>query len=1102
MLPPSIATPSPPVRLLRVTAAVLALMLAGAAAAALADSPLIEVDYRSTVSAADMIYRSPAAAPVEGQPIGNGRMGTLVWTTPDSVNFQINRCDVFAVNKNASGKRDGPTDYAGGVARVTINVGGPALDRGDGFLQRLSLYDAECSLSGNQVRVRCFVFAKSDILAIEIDDQRQTPQPIRAELAMWRPPDVRHGDHRAQYQWVRNGPMIGVVQQFTEKDHHCASAVALHIPTGAATYVEPDVEGGEKSRPIGNMLASRFSVSTLTKNRARIPMTISNLQNGTYELTTYHHDSLGGGIWDSITVNGVTVTNVATSTGDGPDRVGKAFFKFEVKQNTANVLFTKSAANGADGDSAVTGFALTRIAASEAKTPGRDGNQQQAATLLVDFQANGSSDGSSQLAVDEVGWEKWTNPNTSITFLPQTVRYQSVIGIAGKVDVTVGADLDQNIAPGIFPQWRNRAPITHVPEKRKRQLVLPAARGKRTVFVSSAASFAPDTDLPRQAFALLDNHTRQADAYDNLRARHVGWWSDFWSRTFVHLTSEDGVAQFMARLRTLHLYYMASSSRGALPAKWNGSLFSVNGDKRYWGAQYWIWTTAISHHPLYAADATELADPYFNMYVKQLPAARQAARQRWGVQHGAYFMEAGPFDGPVILPPVIAQEYQDVYLGRKTVQELSPAALALGQYECVLTQFADGHRFRGIAGRYSFVSHYVACGSDLAVQAWWRYRYSGDKSFLRTHAYPLLRDTLELYRGLARKEDDGKYHLYGLNQQEGFWGINDGVVDLGAIRGTAPLAIRAAEILGVDAELRDKWREFLKHLTPYPMGRDPGSQALGRGMMADDVWSVGHLGDVKRGGKPGATLAWPIFTFEDWTLETRDPRLDRIVRKIGELNDSRVAIANGSRQPGTHSTLVMGSRIGRGDDLPAMTASYYWGSNPLPNGFSEFEGKTAHSIEILGCIATTLQEGLIQSISPRPGQPEIINILPAWPRHWDATFRLLTRGGFLVTVSCRAGRLEFVEVESRWGEPCRLRNPWAQPCRLARSSPSAGDSGRLFDGDVLEFTTTQGHVYRLLPEDAAQPEPRRVAPRRVTEPTSYSFKLSNGNVVSATLGRP
>ena len=1090
-----------PIRLV-VTAASLTLMLAWESSAALADSTLIEVDYRATVSAADMIYKSPAEAPVEGQPIGNGRMGTLVWTTPDSVNFQINRCDVFAVNRNASGKRDGPTDYGGGVARVTIDVGGAALGRGKAFLQRLSLYDAECTLNGNQVRVRCFVSAESDILAIEIDDQRATPQPIRADLSMWRAPDVRHGAHRARYQWVRSGPMIGVVQQFTEKDHRCASAVALHSPAAGVVYREPVPAVGARRGPIGNMLASRFSVSKLTKAQARIPMAISNLQNGDYELTTYHHDSLGGGVWDSITVNGVTVDNVVTSTGDGPDRVGQAIFKFQVTRNVANVLFTKSAANGAGGDSAVTGFALRRIVPSDQKNLRRDRDHAQAATLLVDFQANGSSDGSTQTAVDEVGWKKWTNPNKSAVFVSQTVRFQSVIGVDGTVDVTIGADLDQNVAPGVFPQWRNRAPITHVPERRTRQLVLPPVRGKRTVFVSSAGSFAAAADVRREAFALLENNAKHEGLYDALRDPHVAWWSNFWSRTFVHLTSDDGVAQFMARLRNLHLYYMASSSRATLPAKWNGSLFSVNGDKRYWGAQYWIWTTAISHHPLYAADATELADPYFNMYVKQLPAARHAARQRWGVKQGAYFMEAGPFDGPVVLPPAIAQEYQDVYLGRKTVKDLSPAALALGQYECVLAQFADGHSFRGIAGRYSFVSHYVACGSDLAVQAWWRYRYTGDKAFLRTHAYPLLRDTLELYRGLARKETDGKYHLYGLNQQEGFWGINDGVVDLGAIRGTAPLAIRAAEILDVDVELPPKWREFLDNLPPYPMGGDPGSQALGAGIMADDVWSVGHLGDVKRGGRPGATLAWPIFTFEDWTLETRDPGVDRIVRRIGELNYSRVAIANGGRQPGTHATLVMGSRIGRGDDLPAMTASYYWGSNPLPNGFSEFEGKTAHSIEILGCVATTLQEGLVQSVSPRPGQPEIINILPAWPRHWDATFRLLTRGGFLVTVSYRGGRLEFVEVKSRFGEPCRLRNPWGQPCRLDHIASFAGGSRRLFAGDVLEFNTAKDHVYRLLPQDAQQPAPRRVTSRRVTEPTSYSFKLSNGNIVSATLGRP
>jgi len=31
----------------------------------------------------------------------------------------------------------------------------------------------------------------------------------------------------------------------------------------------------------------------------------------------------------------------------------------------------------------------------------------------------------------------------------------------------------------------------------------------------------------------------------------------------------------MDRLRTLQLYYMGSSSRGALPPKWNGSIFAA-----------------------------------------------------------------------------------------------------------------------------------------------------------------------------------------------------------------------------------------------------------------------------------------------------------------------------------------------------------------------------------------------------------------------------------------------------------------------------------------------------------------------------------------------
>ena len=42
---------------------------------------------------------------------------------------------------------------------------------------------------------------------------------------------------------------------------------------------------------------------------------------------------------------------------------------------------------------------------------------------------------------------------------------------------------------------------------------------------------------------------------------------------------------------------------------------------------------------------------------------------------------------------------------------------------------------------------------------------------------------------------------------------------------------------------------------------------------------------------------------------------------------------------------------------------------------SLFEGPTAPSVEHLGLLTTTLQDALVQSVSPRPGEPEIIRTL-------------------------------------------------------------------------------------------------------------------------------
>lgn len=461
---------------------------------------------RPSLENSDLVYDRPAASPDAGQPIGNGRMGTMVWTSPDAVHLQINRVDVFAVNRDHQGRPawvGSTTDYCGGIASVVVHVGGQPFAPGENaFLQRLSLENAECAIEGRGVQVRCFISANSDVLVMEVDDQRASPEPLRVAVSMLRKPEVRAAENIATSTFIEDKSRIVLTQRFRERDYHNASAVA--------------------------------------------------------------------------------------------------------------------------------------------------------------------------------------------------------VGVAGEG----GAEID-------------RTSVT------SRTLILPAARSKRVILISSAAAWKPVSDVAEAAGALVS--AAGSRSVDDLRASHQVWWRRFWSRTFVKLKSADGRAEQAGRWRNLHLYHMASTSRGELPPKWNGSLFVTTGDQRQWGSQFWVWTTEMLYLPLLAADAVDLTEPFFNMYVRQLPRCEKAAQQRWGVS-GAYFPETTAFDGPTVLPDDVAAEFQDVLFGRKPSAAMSSRARALCQFDGQLNVLAEppGH------GRFSWISHVASSGSELAIQAWWRYRYTGDREWLRT----------------------------------------------------------------------------------------------------------------------------------------------------------------------------------------------------------------------------------------------------------------------------------------------------------------------------------------------------------------------------------
>ncbi len=899
-------------------------------------SCLIKVDYRALVSRADLVYESPAEVSIEGTPIGNGCMGTTVWTTPRSVRFQINRNDLFSSDRNHAGSHGCPVDYRGPCARIEVDVGDVVFEKGDSFCQHLSVYDAECTVTGKGFRLRCFVSSARDLLVLEYDDQRSDPRDISVTVCMWRSPEVRTplylwpsgkwapeevetGTHSARYEFSEPDGKILVVQNFDEtrefrdEEYHGASSVAVQV-AGNDTHIE----------------------------------------------------NPGQAAWEPAAL------------------------------------------------------------------------QWDEKPLHVDFE-----------------------------------RIRIVRGV---------------------PQART--------------IVVPAGNRRRTVLVASAAIQGEDGVGDRSLAALSK---ASEHSYEWLRNQHKQWWHEFWSRTFVHLTSEDGVADFMERVRTLHLYYAASSSRGDVPApQGDGLIFQTEGDIPRLGTQLWHWIVESTYRPLLAADAMDVTDPYFDMYLKQLPICEKAAQQRWGVAGGAYYPETSPTDGPTLLPEDSANEFRDYFLGRTRSDTLSARTLALCQHDSHFHNICKCHHDSEEPGSrpHCAIGHIVSTGSKIALQAWWRFRCTGDTQWLRDKAYPILRGTVELYRHLVGKGEDGLYHIEGTNVMESFYLVKDSLKDLAAIRGTYPPAIRASTILEVDADLRGEWQDILHDLAPFPMGHEPESKALTWGTLADDVWSAGHFGEVnKDSGDYPSEDVWshPIETFEVWTLETGDPKTDRIVQRLIELCPNHLKVMTGRHwRPSLVRTPIAFAMAGRGEELPAILAANFAVYRPhLANGLSTFEqGIQSMGLEHSGLITMTLQLGLMQSVSPNPGEPEIIGVFPAWPKGWDASFRLLARGGFLVTSSIRGGEVEFVEIESRLGETCRLRNPWGRLCLVSEAdSALKHDDGDTLDGEILRFDTTASKSYRIVPQGVPPLAARTISPETDSGPFSYSFELPSGVTVSSTIGR-
>lgn len=849
------------------------LAAAGLATGSLAASPQQEeanpVDYAALVSRADLTYDKPVPRSEEGIPVGNGRMGSLVWTAPGRLRFQINRPDVYANNSATNSFFERHNDYCGGCGYLDLDFGGSSGDPfpDSGFRQHLSVYDGLLTVEGKGVTARILTWSVQDVMAISVETAGAAAAILRMlryetkyfgnqleTFARDRVVAVQNRDHTAASRLVIRDGAIALTQEFREGDFCCKSAIAVGVA-------------------------------------------------------------------------------------------------------------------------------------------GRDAHAR----------------------------------------------------ILNETEVEVAA------APG---------------------------SGAITVLAASAATFDPDEDVLASALRQLAD--ARSKGFATLARETREWWHSFWSRGFIQLRSDDGVADFVERNYTYFLYVMASSSRGKFPPKFNGMLWNTGGDLRTWGAQHWFANLSCYYEALPAANRWELMDPMYAMYFGMYDAASLAARQQWGSQ-GIYIPETTWFDGLEKLPDDIASEMQDLYLLRKPWEQRSARFLEFARHKHPHSSrwnwIQAGSWVNGTwaitergAGPYGAVNHIFGSNAKIAYLFWRRYEFTLDREWLRTRAYPMLRGAVEFYRNHpnVKKGADGKYHIHWANSNESVYGARDTDEDTAAMHGVTAALVRASEILDADAAQRPVWREFLDNLAPLPTSDDP--EAL---KPADYAGPRVFVRGLKPAIKPGGTLpdanSLPMWWFDLCNVESRDPQT------LAVANTTFTQFFRNGLTPQTPVSVlskvaIAAASLGRADAVRILVpnqiralsperSTAYKNGGVLANRMTLREGPQALDAQRLGRAAEALHLALLQSNPPAPGEDPVIHVFPAWPKEWNARFTLAARGAFLVSASMRNGRVERLEIVSQAGAPCKLRNPFAGDVTLQRD----GRRSETLKGSLLEFTTRPGENIAIAP---------------------------------------
>ncbi|MBN2092913.1 hypothetical protein JW964_25045, partial [candidate division KSB1 bacterium] len=287
---------------------------------------------------------------------------------------------------------------------------------------------------------------------------------------------------------------------------------------------------------------------------------------------------------------------------------------------------------------------------------------------------------------------------------------------------------------------------------------------------------------------------------EDARKNHLNWWKNFWNRSQLQITGVNGkfdsTVYRVSRAYNLCRYMNAGAGRGAMPIKFNGSIFSYgnkdNPDYRRWGGPgFWFQNQRLIYWPMLAQGDFDLMQPWFKMYQEMLPL--QKARTRKFFNHdGAFFPETLTFWGAEVSGHYGWTPFKD----RK-----SPLA------EC------------------TYLTFYWQNGIEQMLMMYDYFEYTQDTLFAKNILLPHTEEVTRFYELHYQLDNHGKIHFGPAQSLETYHVAVNPLPEIAGLQYTLQKLLSLPTSWCTEIQMT-RWKYLLAHLPPLPVQEKDGQKFL------------------------------------------------------------------------------------------------------------------------------------------------------------------------------------------------------------------------------------------------------------------------------------